>query len=123
MQAQQIWIILISYVMNSNKDPRNPVTLPYGELAELMGFPDRRAGHTLGRQLGIVGEYCKLNDLPALNAIVINSLTGQPGDHVVLTKGRSPRQEQAAVMSEDWFAIRVPTTGTFRKIWDTKVAK
>lgn len=116
VQAQQVWLILVAFVMHSKHDPKHPTTITYGEVAAAMGYPDPRAGHTLGRQLGIVGEFCKANDLPPLNAIVVNQNTGMPGNEVVLRDGRTVRQEQAAVMREDWFCLRVPTTGTFRKV-------
>jgi hypothetical protein len=117
VQAQQIWIILVAFVMHSKRDPKAPDTITYGELAEKMGRPDRRAGITLARQLGIVGELCKANDLPTLNAIVVNQDSGMPGDHVVLRDHHTPKQEQADVMRQDWFQLRVPTAGTFRKVW------
>lgn len=117
VQAQQIWLILTSMIMASERDPSNPFLVTYGQLAKVMGYEDARAGHTLGRQLGIVGNYCKMNDLPPLNVVVINKQTGQPGAEVVLRRGESVASEQAAAMREDWFLIRVPTTGTFRQVW------
>jgi hypothetical protein len=117
VQAQRIWLILVAYVQSHTWFPEGKETLIYGELAELMGYPDRRAGHMLGRQLGIVGQYCLLNGLPALNSIVVTATTGMPGDDVVLTKGRTVRQEQRAVLATDWFQFGVPTTGTLRKVW------
>ena len=93
-------------------------TITYGELAAKMGYEDSRAGYTLSRQLGIVGTYCKLNDLPPLNTIVVNQETGVPGEGVVHRDGYTVSREQAAVLGEDWFRIRVPTPGTFRKVWE-----
>ena len=119
VRAQQIWLILVAAVMNSGRNPRRPTTITYGDLAVLMGYPDKRAGHTLARQLGIVGEYCKLNDLPALNAIVVNEVTKTPGADVVVRDGSTVAREQADIMTEDWYALRVPTTGTFRKVWES----
>lgn len=119
VQAQRVWLILVAFVMHSDRDPRNPSTMTYGELAEAMGYDDPRAGITLARQLGIVGEYCKANDLPPLNTVVVNQSTSVPGSEVVLRDGRTVRQEQAAVMREDWFRYRVPTTGTFRKVLES----
>ena len=52
--------------------------MTYGELAERMGYADRRAGHMLSRQLGIIGEFCRLNDLPALNSVVVNQRLAFP---------------------------------------------
>lgn len=117
VQAQQIWLILCAFVMHSDKTSGRPTTLTYGDLAAKMGYKDRRAGHMLARQLGIVGEYCRINELPALNAIVVNQNTGIPGDEVVLSVAKTILAEQKAVMREDWFGIRVPTSGTFRKVW------
>lgn len=120
VQAQQVWLILVAFVMDRHeqRNPRKPKTITYGDLARLMGYPDRRAGHVLARQLGIVGHFCRMNDLPALNAIVVTHETKIPGAEVLVREGRNYRQEQADVMRTNWFGIRVPTTGTFRKIWE-----
>src|SRR5712671_6880900 len=67
VQAQQIWIILVAFVMHSKRNPKRPEKMTYGDLAKAMGYPDSRAGHGLARQLGIVGEYCVRNRWPALN--------------------------------------------------------
>jgi hypothetical protein len=76
------------------------------------------AGHTLGRQLGIVGKCCLENGLPALNAIVVTALEGTPGDEVVLKKGRSIKQEQREVHRQDWYQIGIPSTGMLRRVWE-----
>ena len=117
VQAQRVWLILTCWVMR-NKRGVGDLTFTYGDLAEAMGM-DRRAGITLNRALGIVGDLCVLNDLPALNTIVVNEATGVPGDHVVTRPGRSYRQEQRAVFQEDWHTIRPPSTGTLRKVWES----
>jgi hypothetical protein len=119
VQAQRIWLILVAFVKSPTRRPGDPKTITYGEVAEQMGYPDKRAGHMLSRQLGIIGEYCRLNDLPTLNSIVVNQTTGVPGEDVLLRDGCSVKEEQRAVMTEDWFALRVPSTGTFRKVWDS----
>jgi hypothetical protein len=118
VQAQRIWLILASFVSGMTRGSTDRTTLSYGELALCMGYGDARAGHMLGRQLGIVGNYCVLNGLPPLNVIVVNQDTGVPGDEVVLRPGRTVRQEQRAVFSQDWFEVGVPSTGTLRKIWE-----
>lgn len=117
VQAQQVWIALISLVMMNRTIPSKSVSISYGELAKLMGR-DPRAGRTLNHALGIVGWYCAHNKIPTLNSIVVNQETGVPGDHVVTRKGKSYRDEQKAVTKFDWFSIRVPTTGAFRKVWE-----
>ena len=119
VQAQRIWLILAGHVSGSEQRRRNDErTLTYGELALRMGYDDTRAGYTFARQLGMIGHYCLMNDLPALNAIVVNARTNEPGEDVVLTPGRTPRQEIAAVHRHDWFSVGVPTPGTFRKVWE-----
>lgn len=117
VQAQQIWLVLTCLVMRSDRNPRRPLLISYGDLAEAMGMP-RRAGITLGRQLGIIGRLCILNELPTLNSIVVNDTTNEPGDHVVTRPGKNYKQEQADVMRENWHGIRAPSTGTLRKVWN-----
>jgi hypothetical protein len=119
VQAQRIWLILVAFAKSPLRRADDPTTITYGNLAELMGHSDRRAGHMLGRQLGIIGEYCKQNDLPTLNSIVVTQTTGVPGDDVVLRAGHTVSDEQRGVMEEDWFALRVPSTGTLRKVWES----
>lgn len=118
VQAQQVWLILVAFVMECARNGGDSTTITYGELAERMGYPDRRADHTLSRQLGIVGAYCKMNDLPTLNSIVVNQATGMPGTDVVLRDGYSVGKEQKAVHRENWFSLRIPSTGTLRKMWE-----
>lgn len=120
VQAQRIWLILVAFVKESPEGPGRPrpKLITYGDLAMRMGAADGRAGHTLGRQLGIIGAFCLANKLPALNAIVVNGQTLQPGAEVVLTPDRTVVQEQVAVSNYDWYTVRVPTTGTFRQVWD-----
>lgn len=121
VQAQQIWLILTAHVMMRvpKLSPHEPKTMTYGDLALLMGFEDRRAGHMLSRQLGIVGQLCVNDSIPALNVIVVNAETGVPGDEVVLRPGLSVQDEQKAVFAYNWFELRVPTTGTFRQVWES----
>ena len=123
VQAQRVWIILMSHVMKEwkwrKKGPRPPrrrndVLITYIELAKRMRM--RPGGQrTLGISLGIVGE-CRVNGLPTLNSIVVNQETGVPGGHVLVRDGKTYKDEQHEVMRTDWFSYRVPTTGAFRKI-------
>ena len=126
VQVQRGWLILTSYVEHmtgrlpgsrGKADAKHPATLTYGDLARAMGY-DPRAGHTLGGVLGIIGNFCIANGLPPLNAIVVNQHTGAPGAEVVLRTGRTWKQEQAAVMDQEWFRLRVPTSGTFRRVME-----
>jgi hypothetical protein len=118
VQAQRIWLILAAFVSGMTRGVTDRQTLTYGELALRMGYEDARAGHVLGRQLGIVGNYCVMNGLPPLNVIVVDQETNQPGSGVVVRPGRTVRQEQRAVHQQDWFEVGVPSTGTLRKVWE-----
>ena len=124
VQAQRVWLILTAHVMtrqwqkeSESQQPHQSVTIYYGKVAKRMGM-DPRAGRTLADALGIIGHYCLLNDLPTLNSIVVNQETEAPGDHVVLREGKTYVDEQCEIMETDWFSWRVPTTGTFRKVWN-----
>ena len=123
VQAQRVWLILTAHIMmegrwrrrQDRKPRRKELLMTYGDLAQRMGM-DRKAGVTLVIPLGIVGEYCRMNDLPTLNSIVVNQDTGVPGDHVLVRDGKTYGEEQREVMRMNWFAYRVPTAGTFRKV-------
>lgn len=119
VQAQRIWLILASFVSGPTRRPKDARTITYGDLAIRMGYADGRAGHTLARQLGIVGYCCLANGLPALNSIVVNAVTGAPGHDVVLGEGRTVAQEQLAVFRQDWHQVGVPTTGMLRAVWES----
>ena len=118
IQAQRIWLILIGYVIwRRDLSPQLPPLITYGQLAEKMGL-DPRAGHTLGRQLGIVAEFCVRNGLPALNSIVVTRGTRQPGEGVIFSRENTLSDEQRAVAEYDWYIVRPPTTGTLRQVWE-----
>ena len=126
IQAQQIWCILTGFVMMHRYPVADPSIrrdfvelITYEELAELMGRPD--AYGVLGRQLGIVGDYCLMNDLPALNAIVVNKKYHKPGKRVVHHEDRSVYEEQRAIDEIDWFSVRPPTVGALRKVYDAQL--
>lgn len=123
VQAQQIWSILTGFVMVR----KYPVLddrvrhqfcdlIAYAELAEIIGRPGSQ--NTLSRQLGIVGHYCVMNDLPPLNIIVVNKNSELPGDGAVLRKGRTVHDEMRAVGEFNWFSVRPPTVGALRKVYD-----
>jgi hypothetical protein len=101
----------------SRRRRSDPKTLTYGELADKMGLPVQSAVG-LGRELGIVGIYCTQNGLPAINSIVVNQETGVPGSGVVVRAGKTWRDEQRETLRKNWFEYRVPTSGTFRQVWE-----
>ena len=122
VQAHRVYIILVAHVMavaqKSNR-PQGPrrrdVLITYGELAKRMGMSPL-AGMTLGIPLGIVAEYCRMNDLPTLNSIVVGQETGAPGEGVLVREGNTYKEEQREAANEDWFSYRVPAPGTFRRV-------
>lgn len=123
VQAQQTWIILTGFVMmpkypvhDSNIRRKMHELIAYSELAELMGRPG--AQNMLSRQLGIVGHYCVMNELPPLNIIVVNKVSELPGDGAVLREGRTIKDEMSAVEKFNWFSVRPPTVGALRKVYD-----
>lgn len=125
VQSQQIWTILTAFVMMksfTNADGKRRRDLPdlisYKELAALMGRPGQQ--HVLGRQLGIIGIYCLMNGLPALNAVVVGEKHEEPGDGVIVGDGRSWREEMDKVHAQDWFELRPPTVGALRKVYDMR---
>lgn len=122
-RAQQAWIILTGAVMSWQRmDPQQRPDLPlmtYGELAELMLDSGGVANQAVGRILGVVGSYCVRNDLPAINSIVVNRLTGEPGKGVVLRPDRTLEKEQQETSQLDWHSYRPPTRATLRKVWET----
>lgn len=127
VQAQQIWIILTGFVMmkaclsfDHKVKQKLPDLIFYSELAQLMGRPGGQ--NMLSRQLGIVGHYCVLNDIPPLNIIVVNKDSGLPGDGAVLREGCNVKSEMNAVTDFNWFNVRVPTIGAFRKVYDARNA-
>ena len=117
-RSHQIWVILVSHVMS--RKPGEDVRTTYGDLAEKLGF-DPRAGHTLGKSLGLIGKFCQDNNLPPLNTIVVNASTRDPGEAVVHTAGIPLEDDQEAVRKYPWFRVRVPSPGQFRRIWDAWV--
>ncbi len=119
VQAQQIWQLLVSILISrSLVGKRQDVTITYGDLAIAMGKVSQ-AGRSLIKPLWIIGEYCKDVGLPTLNSIVVNKLTGIPGDHVVLSDGRSIAAEMKAVNNYDWSQVSPPSGGTLLVVWNT----
>ena len=119
--AQRVWTILVALAQAARlpevtvkRRPRSAPTITYGELADVVGR-GYQAGRTLSRELFIVGEYCKRNGLPCLNAMVVYK-DGDCGDGVVLSE-TDARAERRAIAAVDWFEYGVPTTGTLRKLY------
>ena len=123
-QAQRMWLILVAIaklkppdVYYTGGEGRTPGLVTYATLAELSGKP-RQAARTQSRQLGIIGMYCKERKLPALNAIVINQGSGEPGEYVLLSISDDPKKEQEEVLKTEWFEIRPPTINLLRRVYE-----
>jgi hypothetical protein len=111
VRAQRVWLALACHIEHGGG------VLTYGDLAAGMGM-DRRAGIGLHRELGIIGTYCIQNDLPAIGCIVVAQETGVPGAGVISRPGRNWQDDQNDALRTRWFDFRVPTSGTFRQVWE-----
>ena len=97
-RARQVWLILVGKAMNRQ-------TVTYKQLSELM-FGKTAAG-VLDKILGHIAYYCEDNDLPQLNAIVVNSKSGVPGDDIPLSP-RDIHEVREKVYQENWYDIIPP---------------
>ena len=119
VQAQQIWQLLVAILISRKFEGHQAqIKVTYGDLAKAMGKPSQ-AGRSLIKPLWIIGEFCKDVGIPTLNSIVVNKATGIPGEHVVLSDGRSVADEMRAVNAYDWAQISPPTRGTLLVVWNT----
>ena len=130
VQAQRIWMLLVASILCYQKKHgrKNKAVLPeelptYGELATLMGY-STQAGRTFAIAIGMLGWICVENDLPPINAVVVNQHSRLPGDEVVLTGAPKTHAEwlaevlsnQLDVLNYDWTRIRPPSTGMMLRI-------
>ena len=114
-QAHQIYMIIASFVAHDCKGFMNKKGLiTYGELAIKMGYSSQ-TGVTLNTALGMVAKYCEKNDLPYLNAMVVNAETGEPGGEVVWDENLSVKKERKKIREFDWFALQPPSMKAFLK--------
>jgi len=113
-RAQQIWQILSAVAEFKTKgEVGEPGLITYGELAKRMGYSSQ-AGRTLAVPLGMLARYCESQELPSLNAIVVN-LTGEPGSGVIFDPAVGLDKDQQAVLEEKWFLLRTPKAKAIRK--------
>jgi hypothetical protein len=116
VRASQIWLILVAQVMGS-KSHNQQATITYGDLAVLMGY-NRNFSLALGKYLYLVGAMCEENGIPCLNYVVVNK-DGHPGIGVHL--GKTPKDhenEVKKIYDFDWFGLKIPSPGSFRKIYE-----
>ena len=100
-RAQQFWPVLVLAAREQKLISRNV-------LSQITGFYERPEA-----VLHCIYRYCRQQGLPPLNAIVIDPVTGQPGDECpgVL---RDLGAHQARVFLHDWLDHPGPSEEAFR---------
>jgi hypothetical protein len=113
-QAHQMWPILCGWVcFECQGKAKRKGIITYGELATYMGYSPN-AGRTLGRALGLISNFCKENDLPRLNSIVVDYETRLPGDGIPEDFAGSIEDMQEEVFRQNWFDLIPPTRRAIR---------
>jgi len=109
-RAVQIWQILISKAHNRQ-------TITYGNLADLMGF---KGAGVLAEKLGHIMHFCDQNDLPPLTVLVVNRITGKPGEG--LTANEDFDVERENVFKHNWYGLYPPSKDEFDEAWKKRRA-
>ncbi len=99
-RAQQFWSVLVFAA-------REQKLISYSRLSQMTGFCE-----PAGPVLHYIYCYCKQHELPALNAIVIDAVTGQPGDECPGDFIHRPAQ-QSQVFLYDWLQQPAPSEDDF----------
>jgi len=98
LRAFQIWLILISKALNRQ-------TVTYKILGKMLGF---KGYGVFAGILDHIRIYCILNKLPPLTALVVNQVTGLPGEGLgLLDKKLNSARE--IIYNYDWYNIIPPT--------------
>jgi putative restriction endonuclease len=105
-RSLQSYLILIGAVHRRE-------TLTYEMLSELV-YNNPRSAFTLGPKLDPLMKWCKLNNLPALTAIVVDKTTGLPRSGLTAVEGEFPAEQQR-VFAHPWFSILPPTVAELRE--------
>jgi len=114
-QAQQIWAILSGYAefqIDESSWGKGKVT--YSDLTRRMGLNSSFA-RIISTRLDIIANFCKQNNLPALNVIVVSKSDGKPGHAVLLSQFNNTDDETEAVLNTNWYEIRIPSIREFRE--------
>ncbi|MGA2902335.1 MAG: hypothetical protein ABSD98_00770 [Candidatus Korobacteraceae bacterium] len=101
-RAQQFWPVL-AFAAREQK------VVSYSLLSEITEFPE-----TTGSVLHYIYCYCKQHHLPPLNAIVIDPVTGRPGNEC-LREVRDLSAQQSRVFLYDWLNHPVPSDEMFKQ--------
>lgn len=102
----QVWQILIAAAHNRQ-------TLTYGQVATHLEFDG--AG-VLSQILDRIMKYCDAKDWPALTCLVVNQVTGLPGDGLTTVTDLSMEREK--VYQVNWFALYPVQISDFETISD-----
>lgn len=87
-----------------------PGLITYGRLAEEMDL-DPRAGRSLRHALAQIDHFCQLNNIPALNSLVVNRETKKAGSGIPSSDKRTVRE----ALDHNWLFYRFPSPSAFRK--------
>ena len=101
-RAQQFWSVLVFAA-------RQQSIVSYSMLSQITGFSE-----TSGHVLYCIYCYCKQQQLPLLNAIVIDPATGRPGDECP-GELRDLSAQQSRVFLYDWLDHPVPSDAMFKE--------
>lgn len=99
-RALQAWQILVGKAMNRQ-------TITYEGLSKLMY--SKSAAGVLASILGHVAFFCNENGLPPLTAIVVNSTSGLPGEHIPVDDLAKLNEKREEVYRHDWYDVYPPS--------------
>ncbi|RRR77977.1 MAG: hypothetical protein EI684_00880 [Candidatus Viridilinea halotolerans] len=95
-RALQIWLILIGTAYSRQ-------TMTYGQLAAMLRF---EGAGVLSNPLDHILCYCESNGLPPLTCLVVNQVTGLPGNGLQLDDLHGDRER---VYNFDWYSLMPPS--------------
>ena len=102
-QAVRVWEMLVLAA-------RNQQLLSYARVASFTGI----AKEDLTETLGLIHNYCRKNNYPLLNCLVVSRVTGLPGDDFPEKMDRvAMKVEQAKVFDHDWGRSEKPDAYDF----------
>ena len=109
-RSLQAYLILIGKAANRQ-------TVTYEGMATAFRYddPGKLGRRPVGRSLGPLMQWCKENDLPLLNCLVVSSVSGEPGTD--LHDSDDP-EEREKVYKQDWYDLVPPTVEELRASWD-----
>jgi hypothetical protein len=107
-RAHQLWSVLAFAAHNRQ-------TLTYALLGKLVGLP----AAAIGRSLYPIQYFCKQQGLPPLTVLVVNQVTGRPGEGLDVYDFAKMVQE---VFEFDWISYTAPSSEVGPNAEDLKQA-